>query len=250
MFFFADQETIIAVHFASLIHLHRRCRQWSSMRSRLAATLPWSHDRYSENRRAPSAAVLRRRCCHRPGMRATIGRLSLSASFAPPTDCHVCPGHMTGIPKTDALLLLQFFAAGAAITQDAGDDRSNFLFQPASRRQLTDALPWPTDFPETDALLLLQFFAAGAAIAQGCGRRSADFPFRPASRRRLTATLPWPRFFSCSSSSPVLPSPRNTGDDRLHCPGPDGFSGNRRAPSAAGLRRRRCHHPGCGRRSV
>ncbi|WP_217493082.1 hypothetical protein, partial [Bacillus amyloliquefaciens] len=52
--------------------------------------------------RTPSDTVLRRQCCNSPVMRAPIAPVALDP---------------TGLPETDALLLIQFFAAGAAIAE-------------------------------------------------------------------------------------------------------------------------------------
>nr|WP_231779908.1 hypothetical protein [Bacillus amyloliquefaciens] len=64
-----------------------------------------------------------------------------------------CPGRLTGLPDLATLLLIQFFAVGAAIAE---------MQAPIAPVALD-----PTGLPETDALLQLQFFAAGASIAQG-----------------------------------------------------------------------------------
>ncbi|AVI31015.1 hypothetical protein C3Z10_21705 (plasmid) [Bacillus velezensis] len=130
----------------------------------------------------------------------------------------------TGLPETDALLLIQFFAAGAAIAEmqapiapvaldptglpetDGSFRYSSSLPVPPSPRDAgPDRLRCPgrlTGLPDLAALLLIQFFAVGAAIAE--------------------------------MQAPIAPVALM----------PDGSSGNRRAPSAAVLRCRCRHRPG------
>nr|UFD97718.1 hypothetical protein [Bacillus amyloliquefaciens] len=230
--------------------------------------LPWPPVRSSGSCRAPSAAVLHRGRCHRPGMRAPIACVALAAcpifrilprsfscSSSPralpsPRDASpdrlCCPGRLSGLPDPAALLQLQLFAAGAESPRDA-ERRSPtlpwrfFRIWPRSFSCSSSprALPSPRDAERRSPTLPWRFFR----IWPRSFRYSSSLPMqnRPGMRAPIAcvalAACPvfriLPRSFSCSSSLPVQNHPGMPDVDRPRCPG--GSSGSGRTPSAAVL---------------